>query len=167
MTTRSVKSLIISPDTGLFEAAQPGDILQNAATSVQIVSVTNGESSAALVKCTPVYISGNSAVKRAQANASGTATVIGLIFSGSVIADASGLVQTDDTFEATTDEWDTITGDTGGLVFNTHYFLDASNPGKLTKTVPDQTISGNYNTHVGLAMSTRIMDLQITSPLRF
>jgi hypothetical protein len=58
---------------------------------------------------------------------------------------------------ATTGQWDTVTGGTGGLTPNAIYYLDPGNAGKLT-TVAPITIS-QYVAQVGIAIST--VDLKL------
>lgn len=72
---------------------------------------------------------------------------------------AIGAVQTDDPITLTTGQWDAITGDVGGLVFNSIYWLDPTTAGRLTKTAP--VTPGQVLAPVGLAVSTTIMIINI------
>lgn len=145
------KPLVLGTD-GLIQQLQSGDSIAAPTNTPSLISVTNGESSAALVIGTPVYSSAAGTVKRAQANASATARVVGLCYDTSISAAAAGSIAVGDVITATTGQWDTITGGTGGLTFSAIYFLDAATPGKLTTTAPS-TI-GQYVTKVGVAIST-------------
>jgi hypothetical protein len=164
---RIVKPLVVSPTTGLKEQMQADDILGIPVTTTQLYPVTNGESATTLIKGMAVYISGASTVKRGRANALATATIIGLLYDTTLAAGAAGYIQTDDIFIATTGEWDAVTGDTGGLVPNTNYFLDSASEGKITKTPPDTSVVGNCNTYIGLALSATALDLSIEKPIKF
>ena len=66
----------------------------------------------------------------------------------------------------TTAQWDAVvTGQTGGLTFNSLYFLDPTSPGKLTTTPPTTAGSGQCNVLVGRAMSTTELALNIRDPI--
>lgn len=148
---------------GQIEQLQTGDTLDASVSEVDVVSVTNGESTAVVI-CTPVYVSAAGAVKKAQANASGTVQLLGLMKSTSVEASATGTVQTDGIFTATTAEWDVATGGTGGLTAGSVYYLSAATAGLLTTTPPSAT--GSFIDRVGLALSTTDLDITIEPPIK-
>lgn len=129
----------------------PGDTLNASANEVDTVQASNANAGP-LVIGTPVYVEGAGSVDQAQANAIGTAEVLGLIRDASVASGNSGSVQTNGTLPATTGQWDAITGQTGGLTVGAIYYLDAAAPGKLTTTAP--TAVGEFVTRVGVAIST-------------
>jgi hypothetical protein len=127
-----------------------------------VIPLINGESSATVVCGSPVYASAAGTFKRAKANAMATAKVIGLMKDTSVAAGATGLVQTDSILKLTTSQWDAVTGETGGLVFDASYFLDAVTEGKLTRTPVTGT---DINVYVGRAMSTEDLDISVGTPI--
>jgi hypothetical protein len=123
-----------------------------------VVGMTN-EEAGNIVRGTPVYVSGADSVKKAQANASATRLVAGLVADATIAPAAVGMVQTDGVVTATTTEWNAVTGESGGLTPGARYFLDAAAPGKLTTAAPDG--AGEYIHLIGLALSTTDMDLEI------
>ena len=139
-----------------------GDTLDAPVSEVDVVSLTNGGGSAAVIG-TPVYISAANSFQNARANASGTCDVVGLVKDSSIAASASGSVQTDGVFTATTTEWDAVAGTTGGLTPGTTYFLSAATAGRITATAP--TNSGEFVTRLGKAISTTSLELSIHPPI--
>jgi hypothetical protein len=156
---------LVIGSTGLPQQLQAGDTLGNVAAAKYNNEVfTNGESSAALVIGTPVYVSAAGSVKRAQANAASTADVIGLWVDPTTAASSSGNCAVGGILSATTTQWDAVvTSESGGLTFDTLYYLDPANPGKLTITVP--TTVGQSNVLVGRAMSTTDMRLILATAI--
>ena len=144
--------------SGQIRQLPTGDTLDAAVSEVDVVSLANGTTSAIAI-CTPVYISSGGSVSPAQANASATQGVIGLVKDPSIASSAQGNVQTDGGFTATTSQWDTVTGQTGGLTPGAVYFLSAASPGKLTATAP--TADGQYVVPVGKAFSSTLLDVSI------
>jgi hypothetical protein len=110
-----------------------------------------------------VYASGADAVKRAQANAKSTGKVAGLVYDTSIAAGASGNIAQSGVMVGTTAQWDAVAGTTGGLVFNTYYFLDPATAGKITATPP--TTTGQVNVLIGLALSTTELELELSPPI--
>jgi hypothetical protein len=98
-----------------------------------------------------VYVKSNGAVDKANAAASGTKAVLGLVGVASISASASGVIQTDGVLSGTTGEWDAVTGETGGLTPGAVYYLSTT-AGQLSQTAPSG--SGQYVTKVGMAIST-------------
>lgn len=143
--------LVLGAD-GLPQQLQSGDSLTVPTFGVSILSTTNHESSAALVIGTPVYVDAAAGVKRAKADSKSTSGVVGLWYDTTTAASATGYMQTDDMFTATTTQWDTICGTTGGLTAGTVYFLDPTTAGKLTSTPP--TTVGHCVVPVMRALST-------------
>lgn len=143
---------------GLVRQLPSGDTLDAASSEVDVISLTNGGASAAPIG-SPVYISAANNFALARANAGATARPIALVKDASIAASAGGFVQTDGVLEATTGEWDTITGQTGGLTPGALYFLSAATAGRLTTTAP--VASGEYVVRVGIAVSTTAMEISI------
>jgi hypothetical protein len=160
MTLRT--PLVLGSD-GLVQQLQSGDSILSAASTYTSRSVTNGESSLAIVIGAPVYASAADTVKRAQANAKATSKLVGLGLDSSFSAAATGNIITSGILVATTTQWDAVAGTTGGLTFGTEYFLDPANAGKITATPP--TTVGQCNVLVGVALSATELELQITPPI--
>ena len=158
----SRKPLVIGSN-GLPQQLQSSDSLAITVTTAPIKQYLNGEASAAIVIGTPVYISAAGTMKRAQANTASTSRIAGLGYDTSTAAAASGNIQTSGILTATTTQWDAVAGTTGGLVFNTDYFLDPTTPGKLTSNAPITT--GQVNVYVGTAESTTDLNINIQQPI--
>jgi hypothetical protein len=126
------------------------------------VSLTNANAGTIVIGA-PVYASAAGQVDKARANASGTASVVGLVYDASILTTAAGLIQTDGVVTATTGQWDAVAGTSGGLTFNTKYYLSAATAGLLTATAP--TTVGQYVCQVGIALSTTQMKLSIESTI--
>jgi hypothetical protein len=113
-----------------------------------------------LIAGNPVYASAADTVDLAKADSATTSTVVGLAIAG--YAAGAAVIQTTGTVTLTTGEWDAVAGTTGGLVFNTKYYLSAATAGLLTATAPDAT--GNELSLVGTAIST--VDLVLSSEMQ-
>ena len=111
----------------------------------------------------PVYNDGNDTVDLAKADAAGTVEVLGLVYSTSIVTTESGLFVSDGLLEATTTQWDAITGGSGGLTFGIVYYLDPTTAGKLTTTGP--TAAGKYVVRIGRAISTTKLEISISQPI--
>lgn len=149
------KPLVISG--GQIQQLQAGDTLDASVSAQQTINAENGEVGAIVIGA-PVYMSGNSQVKKAKADAAATKEVIGLVNDASIAGGATGTILTNGVLSATTGQWDAITGDTGGLTANAVYFLDPTTAGKLTKTAPSTV--GQYVCRVGVAISTTEMKIE-------
>lgn len=160
MTIRS--PLVLGAD-GLPQQLQSGDSISVASAQYSSRSVTNGESSAAIVIGAPVYATGADTVKRAQANAKSTSKLAGLGLDASTAAAGVGYIITGGILVATTAQWDAVAGTTGGLSFGTYYFVDPASAGKITSVVP--VTVGQCVTLVGMAISTTELELQIQPPV--
>lgn len=112
-----------------------------------------------IVICQAVYISAAGSVDLAQADSVATANVFGLVADASVLTTDPGLVQYGGILTATTGQWDTVTGDSGGLTAGSNYYLDETTPGSLTTTKPSAV--GEVVEPIGLAVSTTQMKLTI------
>jgi hypothetical protein len=153
--------LVIGTD-GLPQQLQSGDTLSAPINTPMVRSVTNADS-VSLPFGTPVYISAADSVKRAQANAKNTSGVGGLVFDSTIAAAAAGQIANAGILVGTTAQWDAVTGQTGGLTFNSLYFLDPANNGKITTSVP--TTVGQCVALVGRALSATEMELMIDKPI--
>ena len=150
-------------NAGQVQQIQSGDNIVVAAGQYSNDVLTNGESSQALVIGMPVYISAAATAKRAQANAASTSRVAGLWVDTSTSASSSGNCAVSGRLTATTGQWDAVAGTTGGLTFNTPYYLDPANPGKLTATAP--TTVGQLVVLVGVAISSTDLEMDIQPPI--
>lgn len=121
------------------------------------VTLNNGEG-VTLVIGTPVYISADGAISRAQASMLAKACVFGLVKDSSIAVAGSGKVLFSGVLEATTGEWDTVTGGTGGLLPQSTYYLSLT-LGQLT-TVPVTEV-GEVCTEIGTAISSTQLKVEI------
>lgn len=144
---------------GQIEQIQSGDTLDAIVAEQEAVTLTNDESSVALVIGMAVYIDAASGCKRAEANAAATAKVIGLVKDVSITAAQPGSINTSGVIVATTTQWDAVAGTTGGLVPGTVYYLSDAAPGSLTATAP--TTVGSLVVPVGIGISTTEMKIEI------
>lgn len=139
---------------GQIEQLQAGDNL----ASADLFQRTNNNAGAIVIG-QAVYVDGAGTVDLAQANAAGTKDVLGLVADTSIAAAVSGGIQTDGLLTATTGEWDTVTGQVGGLTAGSIYYLDPTTAGGLTATAP--TTVGQFVCPVGRALSTTEMEITI------
>jgi hypothetical protein len=146
---------------GQIEQLQSGDTLSGPFAEIEGLSQTSAEAGGIIIG-SPVYSSAVNTVKKAQANASGTAKVLGFI-TASIVTTGTGTVQTAGVIAATTGEWDTIAGTTGGLAFNTLYFLSKDTAGKITSVAPSAV--GELVVELGLAISTTELVINIKRPI--
>jgi hypothetical protein len=146
-------------NAGQIEQLQSGDQILIPAATTDIRSLTNGEASTTLVIGMAVYVSAASTVKRAQANALSTSDVVGLVYDTSIATSVAGNIAVGGVLTATTTQWDAVAGTSGGLTFNTIYYLDPTNIGKITATAP--TTVGQVVVQIGTALNTTDMDITI------
>lgn len=145
------KALVLGDD-GLPQQLQPGDYLGE----VDYMSLTNGEAGS-LVCGQPVYLLSADTVKKARANAAGTATCIGLVADTTVLTGQPANIQSDGVMALTTAQWDAVTGGSGGLTTGSIYFLSTATAGAIVTTVP----STGYNQVIGKAISTTELLIRI------
>lgn len=153
----AIKKPLVMGSNGLPQQLQSADSIVVGGTQMNTITQTNGEA-AGIVIGAPVYQFAAGSVKKAQANAAGTADILGLVADVTISNGASGTICTDGVLTATTGQWDAIAGTTGGLIFGTKYFLSPTTAGLLTSTVP--TTAGQLVVFVGTALSTT--DLQVS-----
>lgn len=121
------------------------------------------DNAGAVVIGTPVYASAAGHFDKANATVAGTSKVIGLTTTTSVATSGVAQIACAGTMSATTAQWDAVvTGGSGGLVFNTNYYLDTT-AGKIT-TAPTTTV-GQNNVFIGRGLSTTVMELGIRQPI--
>ena len=148
---------------GAIQQLQSGDSLDATASEVDSIARTNANAGSIAIG-QPVYPSAAGSVDLAQADAIGTAQVLGLVSSASITSSASGNIQTDGVLTATTGQWDTVTGGSGGLVAGSVYYVDPDTAGMLTATAP--TTAGDYVIRVGLALSATELEISIQPPIK-
>lgn len=132
-----------------------GDFLANA----NVASIPPGS---------PVYCSAPGSIDLAKADA--TAECLGLAWLPSptsppvaIPPGSAGLAQEVDSLLLTTDQWDTVTGGSGGLTPRTRYYVSATTAGKLTAVAPSS--SGQFMVSVGTALTTTLMRLRVQPPI--
>lgn len=153
------KPLVIT--AGQIEQLQAGDTLDvNIAKLISRANNTGG----ALVIGAPIYLTSATDIAKAQANAQSTIRIAGLVYDLTIADTASGLVIVDGVLEATTGQWDAVTGETRGLTPGANYFLDAVTAGMLTQTAP--TTAGQFVVRVGYALSTTEFEIEIQQPIK-
>lgn len=128
-----------------------------------LLTKTN-ENVGSLVKGNLVYSSSLDNVDKAQANSINTSKVLGMVTNTTVASSAIATIQNTNvfTFDNTT-QVDAIADTTGGFTFDTYYYLDPNNAGKLTSVIP--TDYPNCLVRIGLALSTTSIKLDIQDPI--
>jgi hypothetical protein len=121
------------------------------------------DNAGSIVICQAVYTKANGNVDLAKADASGTKEVLGLVHDALILTTESGNILVDGVLTATTGQWDTVTGGSGGLTPGAIYYLSAATAGRLTSTAP--TTVGQYVVRVGRALSATKMDMMIMAPI--
>lgn len=154
------KPLVLN--SGLVQQLQSGDTLDAPQSGGDVMVLTNDDVGANVIGA-PVYIDAVDGFKAARANASGTTKVIGLVATASIASGASGNVMVSGVLSATTAQWDTAFGTTGGLTFNTTYYLSDATAGKGVSTAP--TTTGSYVEKIGIAISTTELMITIEPPI--
>jgi hypothetical protein len=144
---------------GQIQQLQSSDIISVPVVSGgDIISLTNDESGS-IVICAPVYLDAASGVKKAKADASGTKNVLGLVYDTSITNGVAGNIVVNGYLTATTGQWDAVFGTSGGLTFNTRYYLSATTAGIATATAPSTV--GQYVCELGIAISTTVLKVDI------
>jgi len=131
-----------------------GTTVSSVAAVVQ-TSLTNNQGSTVVIG-RAVYSDASGTFKLAQANASATRLVTGLVLDTSVNNGAAGNIATDGVLTATTAQWDVVTGGSGGLTAGSKYFLSNGTAGGITATAP----TTGYLVYVGKALSTTQLQIE-------
>ena len=128
-----------------------GRVTNGTASSTSVVTdtATNGEASAIAIG-RAVYVSAANQVRLANANSASTTNVVALVASTSINSSASGNIAVAGMLEATTTQWDAVTGQSGGLTPGATYFLSNTTAGALTTTAP----TSGHVVPVGIALGT-------------
>ena len=151
------KPLVYNETTGLIERLQSGDSISEA----DFLTATNANAGAIVIG-TPVYVSAAGAVDKSRANAIGTSRCIGLVADTSVANGASANIQANGALVATTGEWDSVTGGSGGLTAGSLYFVSEATAGLLRTTAP----ATGFSTKVGYALSTTTLIIDPELPIQ-
>lgn len=135
------------------------DSAVSAALSSSIPSFTNGNSGTIAIGQV-LYCSSAGFVNMAKADSASTCEVIGLAISSSLTGTPVNVCLDGQKIDfGTTANADSVFGTTGGLTFNTKYFLSASTAGMGTATSPNAT--GNKVKQVLIGLSPTIGIVQI------
>ena len=112
---------------------------------------------------TPVYVKSNGRVARAQANSFPQTRFAGMAKSAVSIGFAANVI-TAGPLELTAGEWDAVTGQVGGLTVGNVYFLSATTSGQIS-TIPP-SVTGEFSTKVGKALTTTTLDIDPRNPIK-
>lgn len=146
MATRKPLVLV----SGQIQQLQSGDSLSGPFAETEFISLTNDDVGAhALGDC--VYIDAADGVKKAQANAVGTAQAFGFA-TAAINASAQGGYQSSG-----------ILAGMAALTAGSAYYLSAATAGLITVTAPSTV--GQYVVKVGTAVSTTELKINIQSPI--
>lgn len=125
---------------------------------------SNGFSSQDFPVGSPVCASAtvSDTVIKARANVLATSKVAGVAAAAGVVGNPTR-IQYAGPLELTEDEWDDITGDSGGLTRGSPYYLaQGFGSGQLRTSFPS---SGNFLVPVGIALSSTVLLVQIGAPV--
>ncbi len=101
--------------------------------------------------------------RKARANDMTTTVVVGLILGISVWVPTKRPLISNGHVELSTDAWDEITGQTGGLTPGAVYYLSSGTAGQLTTTPP--SAPNTFITQVGVALENSVLLVQIGAPV--
>lgn len=152
---------VFDTSTGQFRNATSSDTFNLPTAATNVWQMVN-DNAAAITVGKPVYVKSNGNVDLARANAASTTDILGLVYDASIAAAGTGAIATDGPVTATTAQWDAITGDTGGLVPGSTYFLSAATAGAITKTCP--STAGQFAVRLGKALSATVLDVTVEPP---
>lgn len=108
---------------------------------------------------TPVYVSSGGVLVPARANAVSTCDGCVGLLTHPAAASAEAPYRFAGELALTTDQWDSITGETGGLTPGERYYISSATAGKITKTAP--SAGGTLIAQVGVAESANVMQIQL------
>jgi hypothetical protein len=160
----NIKPTVRDETSGLLRNIQAGETISSTYLDVvggELITLTN-DNAGAIVIGTPVYSDAAGGVDKAQGDAEGTSSVVGLVTNTTVATTDPASIRTSGIMTATTTQWDAVAGTTGGLAFNTRYFLSAETVGLLTATPP----TTGFSVLVGIGLSATQMKLEISVPYK-
>jgi len=120
-----------------------------------LANTLSAETDQDLLAGQPVYMKGTGHLGLAQADASGTSTVVGLAVEDKLTGFACPYVFQN---KLTLADWTAVIG-AATLTIGAIYYLSASTAGMLTTTAP--TAVGEYVCRVGMAISTTTLAIEI------
>jgi hypothetical protein len=147
--------------SGQIQQLPTGDTLAAAASNPESIIMTNANVGAIVIG-TPVYVSADSSVDKANASGVSTAHVLGLVVEATIATTNPATIQTGGVFTATAPQWNAVaetaigTPATTGLTPGSVYFL-SSTVGKISSVAP--TGAAALVAVVGVALST--LELEI------
>lgn len=144
---------------GQLQQLQAGDELDAPISAAQVVSLTN-EEVGSITQGMAVYSSSAGKVKKAKADAAGTAKVMGLVYDTTITADNAGEIVTDGVL--TMADWTTIVG-SATLTTGSIYYLSKDTAGLLTAVAPSTV--GQLVIAVGTALSTIDLLVAMKNPI--
>jgi len=144
--------------SGQIQQLQSGDTLDAAIIETESITLANGESSDAITIGMPVYISAADTVKKAKADAAGTATVFAICKAASIAATFTGEFFTSG--QLASSNWTAVTGG-ATLTAGSVYYLSNATAGQLTATA----IGTGLIVEVGQAINTTTMQIKIKRPI--
>lgn len=133
-----------------LEAGGPGG------ADLDLFTMTNGDA-VPLVPGMPVVSNTAAVLLRADASSEALSPVMGLVTVGADLT-LSATVQTAGAVVLTTEQWDAVTGQVGGLQPGQRYYLDTS-PGRITTTPP--SAPGTSIAPIGRAASSTVLVIRI------
>lgn len=140
-------------------AIGPATVNGSASNLITLLNASGG----GMIIGEPIYSIAAAQMSLGIANGSGKSIIQGLVADAAIGNGASGKVCVGGLMVATTAQWDAVCGTTGGLTFNTPYYLDPATPGRLTATAP--SAAGQEVVQVITALSTTLARVAITSPI--
>lgn len=141
-----------------------GDTLD--ATVIGLGADLVNQSASTQPRCTPVCPgtgAGAGGFQPARANAIATARVIGLVGADQISPGASGTIVSFGILTATTAQWNTMTGQAGGLTPGAVYYLSDIGPALLRTQPPLST--GDFLVRIGQALTATQMFVSIQPPI--
>lgn len=136
--------------SGQVQQLQSGDTLDAVVSETEGQVYTNGDAGNHVIG-EAVYLSAADTVRKAQANAAGTARAVA-IATATIVNATTGTYQTSGSLGG-------LTGLTAGAV----YYLSAATPGAITVTAPSTL--GQYVVEIGVATSTTELLIDIKPPI--
>lgn len=138
----------------------PSGGILNAAVAGKETAEMENSSGGNITWLQTVYVKSDGTVAPARANASGTAEAAGLVAQPTIANEAEGTIQTNGRIEADTEDWDAVTGQTGGLSPGKFYILSPDTAGQMIPIDSDTITAGQYITVVGKALTTTAFKIE-------
>ena len=130
-----------------------GSAPTNPVATTQVITNSNG----AVINIGQVIYTDAAGGKLAKSDADLTRRVIGFVADTTIANTGAGNIATAGSIVATTAQWDAVTGNTGGLVANTTYYLSAATAGSITSVPP----TAGWVQPVGTASSSTSMRIGV------